>query len=56
MTLQESFTIIVAACNEARLNKQERINVEVALQAIVLELNTYDELKRKKTEPPEIKE
>jgi len=51
MTLQESFTIIVQACNEARLNKQERVDVEKALQAVVVELYAFEELKKTEVEP-----
>jgi len=50
MTLQESLTIVVQACNEARLNKQERVDVEKALQTIVVDLNAHEELKKTKHE------
>ena len=67
MNLQNGFNIIVNTVAITPLTKQERVNVEEALQVVVQELNAYDMLQKKvKAEseikkpeikqPPEIKE
>jgi len=46
MNLQNSFNIIVNTVAITPLTKQERVNVEEALQVVVQGLNAYDVLKK----------